>query len=94
MPWDENESQPSFILRIFKKKKLTRIEIQDNGPGIDKKTQKKIFEPFFTTKPVGIGTDLGLYISHFIISENHKGKMGVKSSSGKRATFYIDLPIT
>ena len=61
---------------------------------MDKKTQKKIFEPFFTTKPVGIGTGLGLSVSYFIIIENHIGKMRVNSLPGKRATFYIELPIT
>ena len=89
-----NTTQPSFTLRIFKKDSLARIEIKDNGPGIDKKTQKKIFEPFFTTKPVGVGTGLGLSVSYFIICENHKGKMGVDSLPGKGTTFYIELPIT
>ncbi|MCK5098623.1 MAG: PAS domain S-box protein, partial [Desulfobacteraceae bacterium] len=85
---------PCFILRIFKKNNMVRIEIEDNGPGIDRELQKKIFEPFFTTKPVGIGTGLGLSVSYFIICENHKGKMGVNSFFGKGATFYIELPVT
>lgn len=73
---------------------MVRVEIEDNGTGMDKKTQKKIFEPFFTTKPVGIGTGLGLSVSYFIIIENHMGKMGVNSLPGKGATFYNELPIT
>jgi polar amino acid transport system substrate-binding protein len=85
--------QPCFILRIFQKKDMVRIEIQDNGPGITNKIQKKIFEPFFTTKPVGIGTGLGLSIAYFIICKNHKGKMEVSSSLGEGTTFYIELPI-
>ncbi len=73
---------------------MVRIEIADNGPGIDQEIQKKIFEPFFTTKPVGIGTGLGLSVSYFIICENHQGKMGVTSYKGEGATFYIELPVT
>jgi len=90
----DTETQPGFALRIFQKKNMVRIEIQDNGPGIERKLQKKIFEPFFTTKPIGIGTGLGLSVSYFIICENHRGKMGVTSSKGNGATFYIELPIT
>ncbi|MCK5311317.1 MAG: histidine kinase, partial [Desulfobacteraceae bacterium] len=89
----DDKVQPCFILRISKKNNMIRIEIEDNGPGIDSEIQKKIFEPFFTTKPVGIGTGLGLSVSYFIICENHQGKMGVNSSSGKGAAFYIELPI-
>jgi len=88
-----NGVAPCFILRVFRKDNMVRVEIEDNGPGMDKKTQKKIFEPFFTTKPVGIGTGLGLSVSYFIIIENHMGKMGVNSLPGKGATFYIELPI-
>ena len=89
----DNEFDPCFILRIFKRNNMARVEIEDNGAGMDKKTQKKIFEPFFTTKPVGIGTGLGLSVSYFIIVENHHGKMGANSLPGKGATFYIELPI-
>jgi PAS domain S-box-containing protein len=91
---NDSKNQPCLILRILKKKDQVRIEIKDNGPGIDKKIQKKIFEPFFTTKPVGVGTGLGLSVSYFIICENHKGRMGVNSLPGKGTTFYIELPIT
>ncbi len=88
--------QPCFVLRIFKKdikNEYIRIEVEDNGPGIAGKIQKKIFEPFFTTKPVGIGTGLGLSVSYFIICENHKGNMGVISKPGEGTTFYIELPV-
>jgi PAS domain S-box-containing protein len=91
---DIDEVEPCFILRIFKKNNMVRIEIQDNGPGIDNEIQKKIFEPFYTTKPVGIGTGLGLSVAYFIICENHQGRMGVHSFPGQGATFYIELPIT
>ncbi|WP_289023026.1 ATP-binding protein, partial [Desulfobacter postgatei] len=82
-----------FILRIAKEEKMLRIEIEDNGPGMDKITQSRIFEPFFTTKPIGIGTGLGLSVSYFIITQNHHGTMDVVSLLGKGSTFIIRLPL-
>ncbi|MGD9825993.1 ATP-binding protein [Desulfobacter sp.] len=84
---------PCFILRIAKEEKMLRIEIEDNGPGMDKITQSRIFEPFFTTKPIGIGTGLGLSVSYFIITQNHHGTMDVVSLLGKGSTFIIRLPL-
>jgi len=86
---------PKFILRLSlaTETNMLRIEIEDNGPGMDKKTSKRIFEPFFTTKPVGVGTGLGLSVSYFIITENHGGTIDVISEPGRGATFIIDLPL-
>lgn len=84
---------PQFTLRIFPNGKHVRIEIQDNGPGMTQKVRKRIFEPFFTTKSVGKGTGLGMSVSYFIITDNHKGDMSVISEPGKGANFIIHLPI-
>nr|WP_321398775.1 PAS domain S-box protein [uncultured Desulfobacter sp.] len=84
---------PCFVLRLAREKCMLRIEIQDNGPGMDKATQSRIFEPFFTTKPVGVGTGLGLSVSYFIVTQNHGGTMDVISSPEKGAKFIIRLPL-
>ncbi len=86
---------PRFILRIRNEKTpvMVRIEIEDNGPGMDEKTRSKVFDPFFTTKPVGLGTGLGLSVSYFIITENHKGTMDVISEPNKGTRFIIRLPV-
>ena|GEM_PF-554504 len=89
---------PHFILRIkFDKhsaeNKPVRVEIEDNGPGMDPDTCKRIFEPFFTTKPPDTGTGLGLSVSYFIITDVHNGIMRVESSVGKGTKFIIDLPV-
>ncbi|MCG8672885.1 MAG: ATP-binding protein, partial [Pseudomonadales bacterium] len=55
-----------FILRTIKESaRWARIEMEDNGPGMDETTRKRILEPFFTTKDVGVGTGLGLSVSYF-----------------------------
>ena len=86
------ERTPRFILRIKREDEKVRIEIEDNGPGMDESSRKRIFEPFFTTKSVGSGTGLGLSVSYFIIKENHQGEMSVESVPGEGAKFIIRLP--
>ena len=88
------KAQPTFTLRVNDDGLWVRVEIEDNGPGMDAKTRRRIFEPFFTTKPVGKGTGLGLSVSYFIITENHGGKMDVFSTDGEGTRFVIRLPKT
>lgn len=87
------EGRHRFIITVRQDGNMARIEIQDNGPGMDKETRRKIFEPFFTTKGRGIGTGLGLSVSYFIITENHKGTISVESDPGEGARFIIRLPL-
>jgi signal transduction histidine kinase len=70
-----------------------RIEIEDNGPGMDDKATRRVFEPFFTTKPVGVGTGLGLSVSYFIVTEHHGGSITVSSTPGAGTCFTIRLPV-
>ena len=69
-----------------------RLEFHDDGPGIPEDEQSRIFDPFFTTKPVGVGTGLGLSLSHGII-ERHGGRISVASQPGRGTTFVIELPL-
>jgi PAS domain S-box-containing protein len=82
-----------IILRTRRKHESGCIEVQDNGPGMDEQTQRRVFEPFFTTKAVGVGTGLGLSVSYFIVTEQHKGRMDVVSSPGAGTCFTICLPL-
>ncbi len=69
-----------------------RLEFHDDGPGIDEEVKSRIFDPFFSTKPVGVGTGLGLSLSHGII-ERHGGRISVESTPGQGTTFAIELPL-
>ncbi len=89
---EQRESKPTINIRTSHDEKFVKVEIQDNGPGMDSKTKKRIFEPFFTTKPVGAGTGLGLSVSYFIITQNHQGEFMVQSLPGHGTTFSIKLP--
>lgn len=69
------------------------IEVEDNGVGMPDSVRKRIFEPFFTTKEVGQGTGLGLSVSYFIITNNHKGQMEVHANKDKGTCFTLRLPL-
>jgi signal transduction histidine kinase len=73
----------------------TRIDIEDQGPGIPTDELARIFERFYqmdkarTSKGVG----LGLPISQEII-RNHHGEILVESSLGRGSRFSVRLPLT
>ncbi len=81
-----------FIIRVIRETEMCRIEIEDNGPGMDESVYKRIFDPFFTTKAVDVGSGLGLSVSYFIVTESHGGTMSVETWPGKGAKFVIRLP--
>ena len=68
------------------------IEVTDTGEGIAEEHLKNIFDPFFTTKDEGKGTGLGLS-TVFLILEDIKGAIAVKSKRGVGTTFTITLPV-
>ncbi|MGH9501260.1 MAG: ATP-binding response regulator [Terriglobales bacterium] len=69
-----------------------RLSVEDNGPGMDKKTMARVFEPFFTTKAQGRGTGLGLAIVYGIMKE-HLGEVTVHSEVGKGTVFNLYFPV-
>jgi len=73
-----------------KRKKAVRVEIADNGAGIDEKDLPKIFDPFFTSKEKGTG--LGLSVVYGIIN-SHQGTIEVESKGGAGTTVTITLPM-
>jgi len=69
------------------------LEVNDDGPGVPPDVQPKIFDPFFTTKAVGKGTGLGLTVA-YAIAQEHGGQLAVKSSQGRGASFFLELPVS
>jgi PAS domain S-box-containing protein len=89
----ENQAPPVITIETGKDAGYARIEVADNGPGMEENTRKRVFEPFFTTKEVGVGTGLGLSVSFFIVTQQHKGTMSVESAPGQGTRFIICIPL-
>lgn len=76
-------------------RKVGRVEIQDEGPGISEEDRKKLFHKFsrLTAQPTGgeHSTGLGLSIVKKLV-ELQQGQVWCESTLGKGATFIIELP--
>ncbi len=70
-------------------RKYVRVEVRDNGKGIEENMLERIFNPFFTTKSNGVG--LGLSITSRLLDENNC-KIEVSSTPGKGSVFTVLLP--
>jgi signal transduction histidine kinase len=92
--FDSDTEKPAITLRTFRSGNNVVISVEDNGPGIAADVSQKIFEPFYTTKAFGLGTGLGLSVSHAIITNKHRGTIEVDSEPGKGARFTIHLSIS
>ena len=89
---DASDEQGRVIVRTRAEPHGVRVEVVDQGIGIDPKVRDRIFDPFFTTKPVGQGTGLGLSISYGII-QDHGGMIAVESAVGRGTRFAVHLPL-
>ncbi|MES9869022.1 MAG: ATP-binding protein [Sedimenticola sp.] len=90
---DEPGRSPRITVRIRQEHELACIEVEDNGPGMGEDVLGRIFEPFFTTREIGEGTGLGLSVSYFIVTQEHKGELRVESEPGEGTRFMVCLPM-
>ena len=72
-----------------------RIEVEDDGPGIDPRHRKRVFERFYRVDPgrsreLG-GTGLGLSIVKHL-AESMAGRVGVDPAEKRGTVFWIELP--
>jgi signal transduction histidine kinase len=75
---------------VERAQKLSRIAVDDNGPGIEPAARERVFRPFFTTKRNGTGLGLAL-VQKIIVF--HNGRISVGSSPLGGASMQITLPI-
>ena len=88
-----DSSQGIFLETGFdKERNEIKVNVSDEGIGIDKENLKKIKDPFFTTKRNLGGTGLGLSVSSRIVL-NHGGALNFKSKKGEGTTAVLTLPV-
>lgn len=79
-------------LSLFRKKQEYLIDVDDNGKGIAKRSQKNIFKPGVTSKKRGWG--LGLSLARRIIRSFHHGRILLRwSEPGKGSSFRVAVPV-
>lgn len=82
------------IINQIAENNITKIEIIDNGIGIDEKDLPYIFDRYYKTndkyRKSGISTGLGLSIVKKIL-EQHECKYGVESEKGKGTKFWFEI---
>ncbi len=69
---------------------IVRIDVKDDGQGMDERTLERALKPFFTTRPSGTG--LGLPIVQRIV-EAHGGRVELASAPGVGTTVTLLLPL-
>ncbi len=83
-------------VRIFElpKEDVLKLEIEDNGTGMDRESMKRALDPFYTTKPskrIGLGLPMLAQAA-----KEASGEMEIQTAPGKgsliRATFQLTHP--
>lgn len=69
-----------------------RVEVRDNGMGMDEKTRQRCLEPFFSTKAKHGGTGLGLAMVYGMM-QRHSGAIDIESAPGKGTTVALTFPL-
>ena len=75
---------------------MVRVDVRDNGPGIDVVDQAVIFDKFRQggdTLTAKQGSGLGLHISRQIV-QHFGGRLWVQSAIGEGACFSFTLPVS
>jgi len=85
----------AVTISVHPKDDCVRIEVEDNGPGIDARHHARLFERFYRvdagrSRDVG-GTGLGLSIVKHL-ADALGGTVGVESTVGRGSTFWVEIP--
>lgn len=89
------EPNTTVSLKAEEKQSSVRIMVSDQGPGISPEHKDRIFERFYRVDKARSrgegGTGLGLAIVKHIAAV-HGGQVGVETTPGSGATFWLEIP--
>ena len=87
------EGQGTVRVFLSQQEEVAKVEVHDEGPGLDRETAEQLFDPFFSTKPRGQGTGMGLPVSQRLIEEAG-GRLWLASEPGSSGcVFAFELPL-
>ena len=82
----------TMTVRTLLEKDHVRVEVSDEGTGLQPGDEKELFTRFYQGAKESTGTGLGLAYSKVLL-EQHKGTIGAYNNATKGATFYFTLPL-
>ncbi len=88
---DKEQDAHTLRLDVRRETPWMKINVEDDGIGMDQETREKIFSLFFSSKGIK-GTGLGLFISNKIV-DKHGGDITVDSEPGRGTRFEVRLPL-
>jgi signal transduction histidine kinase len=86
---ERTSGEKRVSVRISQSDSETRVDVEDNGPGVAPEIVGRLFEPFTTSKPRGMG--LGLLLSRQIV-ESLGGSLWCERTGPTGAHFAFYLP--
>jgi signal transduction histidine kinase len=89
---DREDGRVEISTQYSHDERMARVQVIDNGSGIEHEDLEKIFAVFVSRKG-GRGTGLGLPVSQKILQE-HGGRIRVESQVGKGSRFTLEFPAT
>ncbi|SHF94272.1 His Kinase A (phospho-acceptor) domain-containing protein [Flavobacterium fluvii] len=88
---DEKKEKTYISIKTYNLGEFYKMEIEDNGIGINEENQVKIFEKFFMTKNNTKSSGLGLYLAKEAV-KNLNGNITVDSKMNIGTTFTVTIP--
>lgn len=86
---DAAQNRVAVGLELDAERRVARLTVSDDGPGVPHEVAQQIFEPFFTSKPEGIG--LGLTVAKQV-AESHRARLWCERL-GSETVFVFEAPL-
>ena len=78
-------------VRVVRDGSAVRLEVHDDGPGLDEEARRHVFERYYTRRRAAGGSGIGLAVVRAIV-EAHDGSVAVRSTPGEGSVFSLVLP--